>query len=142
VFDRCAHGNSVGGIGGIIPLRREKLFSSNWKTRTVRPASKFLREIAGRRAKRLVRYRYGGRSGDENPFTAVAIDRGRNHLRACNIRNSISLTLSRSRRIISAQLGRPEVAGRTTHFERSFMAGARETRAFRAGGGALPNTRC
>jgi hypothetical protein len=90
----------------------------------------------------LVRYGLDANGGDENPFIAAARDRGRNHLRARNIRNSISLTLTPSHRIICAQLGRREVAGRTICSERSFRAGLREAGAFCVNGGALPNTRC
>jgi hypothetical protein len=89
-----------------------------------------------------VRHRLDANGGDGNPFIAALRDHGRNHLRVRNIRNSISLTLAPSHRIISAQPGRREVAGPTTCSERSFRAGLREAGAFRANGGALPNTRC
>jgi NitT/TauT family transport system substrate-binding protein len=73
-----------------------------------------------------VRYRLDANGGDGNPFIAALRDHGRNHWRVRNIRNSISLTLAPSHRIISAQPGRREVAGPTTCSERSFRAGLRE----------------
>jgi hypothetical protein len=96
---------------------------------------------AGQRLEHLAPYCSDFDSGDENPFIAVAADRGCNRLRASYIRNSISLTLSRSHRIISTQPERREVAGRAAHPERSSLAGARDAMAFGASGGALPNTR-